>query len=98
MGFKQVAEVWTFQHAPVPTSMFEDSGNMRNAGGKSELKASMGVKSSHRLFETTSIILDGCAILYSVHSEQVADYVINSKKYLNGRLDKNVYLIFDRYF
>ena len=33
-----------------------------------------------------------------IHSEQVADYVINFKKYLNDRLDKNVCLIFDRYF
>ena len=49
--------------------MFEDSGVMRDSGGKSALKRTMAVKISHRLLETSStniksLVFDGCAIFY----------------------------------
>ena len=41
-----IDEALKFELAPVPPSMFEDSGNMRDADGKSVLNAAMCVKTS----------------------------------------------------
>ena len=111
MGCKKVVEIdideaLKFELAPVPTSMFEDSGDMRDSGEKSALKRTMVVKTPHRLLETSStniksLVIDGCAIFYSIHwpnsSSKVADYIVNFRKYLSDRLDKDIYLIFNRY-
>ena len=98
-----IENVLSHELAPVPTSMFEDSGTMRLCKGKSDLKNRLAKEASSRcsISSVTSIVLDGSAILWVVHwpaKGVIADFVINFKKYIEKKLlEGDVYLIFDRY-
>ena len=89
--------------APVPTSMFHDSGAARMCKAKSDLKKRLARESSSRIVETNqaAIVLDGSAILWVVHwpaKGKVVDFVNNFKKYISNKLhESDVYLVFDRY-
>ena len=89
--------------APVPTSMFHDSGAARMCKAKSDLKKRLARETSSRIVETNqaAIALDGSAILWVVHwpaKGTVVDFVNNFKKYISNKLhESDVYLVFDRY-
>lgn len=98
-----IENVLSHELAPVPTSMFDDSGVLRICKSKSDLKNRLFKESSSRcaLSSVSATVLDGSAVLWVVHwpaKGVVADYVENFKKFLERKLqDSDVYLVFDRY-
>ena len=89
--------------SPIPTSMFDENGNMRDAKTKSNLKNALKVEVSRWLAEQNvqTTFLDECAVLWVVPwptSGTVHDYLVWFRSYLHGHLAKSdVYLVFDRY-
>ena len=74
--------------SPVPTSMFNEHGNMRDAKTKSNLKNALKVEVSRRLAErdVQTTFLDGCAVLWVVPwptAGTVQDYLDQFRKYLH---------------
>ena len=96
-----------FHHelSPVPTSMFDNNGNMRDSKTKSTLKNMIQVQHSNRTHSSNQLpavlLTDGCAVLWTVHypsSGTVNDFVNCFVTYIVHELRKNdVHLIFDRY-
>ena len=107
MGLQQsrnikLCDVLEYELAPVPTSMFDEKGEMRIAKTKSTLKKNLQVEISTRLGPQPEVtILDGCAILWVIHWPNrgiVQDFVDNFMSYIMAKVDKSdVYLVFDRY-
>lgn len=98
-----IKDVLGHELAPVPTSMFDDTGDMRIAKSKSTLKKILQVDVSDRVAGGTNIsVLDGSAILWVVPwpaDGTVKDYIANFKYAIGKRLlTEDVYLIFDRYY
>jgi len=89
--------------APVTTSMFDDTGDMRIAKWKSTLKKILQVDVSNRVAGGANVsVLDGSARLWVVPwpaDGSVKDYIANFKYAIGKRLRvEDVYLIFDRYY
>ena len=107
MGLQQsqnikLYDVLEYELAPVPTSMFDEKGEMRIAKTKSILKNNLQVEISTRLDPQPEVtIFDGSAILWVIHwpnSGIVQDFVDNFTSYIMAKVDKSdVYLVFDRY-
>ena len=92
-----------YELSPIPTSLFSDDGQMRQAT-KSNLKRHLQVESnsSQSIQSVDAILLDGCAVLWVVPWPQgtatVQDYIDRFRDHINGFLEKaDVYLVFDRY-
>lgn len=98
-----IKKVLSHELAPVPTSMFQDSGAMRICKAKAELKKRLAKESSTRrtASNVTTCVLDGSAVLWVIHwpaKGMIKDFVQNFKSFLARKLlDSNVYLVFDRY-
>ena len=97
------ADIFKHELAPVPTSMFDDFGDMRIDKSKSKLKMSLAVElPSRRTGRADLVVLDGCAILWIVHwpsKAKVSDFVSNFQSYVSQLLKaSDVSLIFDRYY
>ena len=98
-----IHDILAHELAPVPTSMFSDSGDMRIAKGKSQLKRLLQKQTSvrHTAKSISCTIIDGSTILYVVHwpvNGTVADFVVNMKSYIQRKLAcGDVYMIVDRY-
>ena len=95
-------EVWKYELAPFPTSMFSNNGEMRLATNKSTLKNKLKVEVPGRSApKADSLIIDGSAILWVVHwpaHGTVKDYIDNVVSYVTSKMKAaDVYLIFDRY-
>ena len=95
-------DVFSHKLAPVPTSMFEDNGEMRITKSKSTLKRKLQVEQSSRTLPTPgTIVVDGCTILWTIQWPKhgtVQDYVNNVLEYIFGKLQhSDVNIIFDRY-
>jgi len=92
-----IKKVLSHELAPVPTSMFHDSGVMRICKAKSDLKKPLTKESSSRCSTSTvtANVLDGSAELWVVHwpaKGVIADFVLNFKKYIAKMLvDGDVY-------
>ena len=90
-----------YELSPIPMSMCDENGNMRDAKTKSNLKTSLKVDVSRRPAEqdVQATFLDGCAVLWVVPWPiSVHDYIVRVRSYIHGHLAKNdVYLEFDRY-
>lgn len=101
--FLDIKDLLTYELSPVPTAMFQGSGDMRISKSKSELKKQLQVDISTRkaLESIECEVLDGSAILWVINwpsNGTVREYVTNVKKYLSKRLQKiDLYLVFDRY-
>lgn len=98
-----LSDVLKHELAPVPTSMFKDDGEMRIATTKSDLKKKLQVRvSSRSVDKVDATVIDGCALLWSVHWPEkgtVKDYVENFMGYiLKKAAHSDVYLTFDRYY
>lgn len=96
-------DVFGHELAPLPTSMFDNSGEMRIAASKSTLKKKLQVAYSARRIGTPDVlILDGCAILWCIHwpsNGTVQDFIESYWQYVYHRLrESDVYLVFDRYY
>ena len=96
-------EVLKFELSPIPTSLYEDSGDMRLAKAKSVLKKKLQIDQSDRTFsKPETIIIDGCALLWVIHwptNGTVIHFANNVVQYLKKRMSlADVYLVFDRYY
>ena len=93
----------THELCPVPSSLFEDTGDLRIAKSKAGLKKKLQVEISPQNSENPSaMIVDGCAVLWTVSwpsSGTVEDYLQSFLDYLVCLLSKGeIHLIFDRYY
>ena len=98
-----IKDVLVHKLGPVPTSMFDDNGDMRIANSKSTLKKILQVEVSDRVAGGANVsVLDGSAILWVVPwraDGSVKDYIANVKYAIGKRLRvEDVYLIFDKYY
>ena len=99
-----IKDVLGHELAPVPTSMFDDTEDMRIAKSKSSLKKILQVEVSNKVAGGANIsVLGGSAILWWVvpwlTDGSVKDYIANFKYAIETRLRiEDVYLIFDRYY
>jgi len=98
-----IKDVLGHELAPFPTSMFDDTGDMRIAKSKSTLKKILQVEVSDRVAGGANVsVFDGSAILWVVPwpaDGSVKDYIANFKYAIGKRLRvEDVYLIFDRYY
>ena len=98
-----IKDVLGYELAPVPTSMFDDTGDRRIAKSKSTLKKVLQVEVSDRVAGGANFsVLGGSAILWVVPwpaDGSVKDYIANFKYAIEKRLRvEDVYLIFDRYY
>ena len=96
-----IKEVLKYELSLVPPALFDENGDMRSQT-KATLKTKLQVEVSHRHSSSPdAIIIDGCALLWTVHwpsSGSVEDYIKNFMGSLNYYLRKcSVHLIFDRY-
>ena len=53
--------------SPVPTSLFDENGDMRLNKQKSELKNTLKIEVSNRHIITEAVVVDGNAVLWSLH-------------------------------
>ncbi len=97
-----ISNVLSHELAPVPTSMFSETGEMRTSKAKSTLKRQLQVEVSARKTGDIDVtVIDGSAMLWTVHwptSGKVRDFYDKFKKKIEELLKiGDVYLIFDRY-
>ncbi|KAL8593372.1 hypothetical protein ACOMHN_065978 [Nucella lapillus] len=100
-------DVLSYELAPIPTALFDDSGEMRICKSKADLKMKTKVEVSVRnANQMDCTILDGCAVLWVVpwpassetNQALVSHYVESFVQYLQHKLRSgDVYLVFDRY-
>lgn len=99
-----IKDVLSYELAPVPTSMFDPTGEMRAATSKSSLKRQLLVEVSARTTAsgTSVIVIDGSALLWVIPwpaEGTTTDYVNNVKHAIAKRLKVgDVHLVFDRYY
>ena len=59
-----VVHLFSYELAPIPTSMFTDNGDMRISKTKSVLKRKLQVEQSSQIYQQSEVsVIDGCAIL-----------------------------------
>ena len=66
IGSINLEEVLKHELSPVPSSIFSETGDIRSASGKSALKNSLQVEVPTRDSSTDAIIIDGCALLWTI--------------------------------
>ena len=103
IGINSASDLFNYELAPLPTSMFDDNGNMRISTSKSVLSNKLQVTQSTRASVKSNVIItDGCAILCCLHwpsNATIHDYVDSFLHYASRRLNRcDVFLIFDRYY
>ena len=80
-------DLFNYKLAPVPTSLFTDTGEERYPKSKSTLKKKLKVEESTRTHDAYVIILDGCAVLYHIQKNAVVkDFVDTSTEYVKKHL------------
>ncbi len=103
-----INEVMSCALSPIPTALFNDSGDMQISKSKSTLKSltKVDVSARHAAQEAKCTVIDGCALLWiprwpsSTLTKQplVIDYVNKFKDHIKEKLKMgDVYLVFDRY-
>ena len=94
-------DLFNYEFAAVPTSLFTNTGEARYPKGKSTLKKKLKVEVSTRTHDPDAIILDGCAVLYHIHWPKDArekDFVDAFIEFVKKHLQlASVYLTFYRY-
>ena len=67
-GQVNLEKIFDHELDPVLTALFDETGNGRYPKNKSDLKKRLQVKESNRIHLAPDVvILDGCAILWSIH-------------------------------
>ena len=64
-GHIQMEDLFKYELAPVPTTLFINTGEGRYPTSKAVLKNALKVEVSTRTIVTDAIIIDGCAMLHS---------------------------------
>ena len=103
LGTNQIdfEDLFDFELAAVPTSLFEESGVARYPKNKPVLLNKLKVEESSRCIKPDATIIDGGGMLHKVHwppNGVVKDLVNGIDHYVRMLiLNTDVYLIFDRY-
>ena len=103
LGTNQIdfEDLFDFELAAVPTSLFEESGVARYPKNKPVLLNKLKVEESSRCIKPDATIIDGGGMLHKVHwppNGVVKDLVNGIDHYVRMlMLNTDVYLIFDRY-
>ena len=94
----------SYELSQAPTAMFTETGKMRVAKAKSNLKKVLQKEVSARFIERqiTTLVIDGCAVFYVLswpsYTGTVGDLVVAYREYIGKRLKTyDIYLVFDRY-
>ena len=78
-------EIFEYELAPFPMSLFDQSGDIRIDKAKSQLKRLLAIEvPSRNSIRPKLIVLDGCAILWVVHwpsKGKVIDFIKNFLSY-----------------
>ena len=87
-----IQNLLSYELAPVPTSMFTDSGGMRMGKSKAQLKTQLQIELSTRKAsqEIQCRVLDGSAVLWVIHwplNGKVRDCVANIRKHIEQKLE-----------
>ena len=103
MGTNQIefSEVFKYELAAVPPSLFYDSGDARYPNNKSVLMNKLKHEQSSRGFSFDAIFIDGGGLLYKIYwpsNGTVGDLVDGLEKYTRKlNADADVFIVFDRY-
>ena len=98
-----VENVFKHELAPVPTSIFNDDGDLRPEKSKADMKRTLESKVSTRTMNKPELtIIDGSAISWVVNwptKASVVDYLQSFSSYILPKLATgNINLAFDRYY
>ena len=101
-GQTTLESVLKHELAPVPTSMFEDNGDMRIDHAKSKFKNKLKIETPSRCCDyTNATIIDGIAIFWTFDWPKhclLAEIAKKMTSYVKELLyHQDVYLVFDRY-
>ena len=101
LGTNQIEfdDIFDYELAAVPTSLFDESGLARYPKNKADLMNKLKVEESSRCIKPEVTVIDGGGLLYQVHWPSdglVKDLVDGIERYVR-RLNTEVHLIFDRY-
>ena len=98
----KIKDVLKYKLSPVPTSFFDENGDLRLIKKKSELKNTLKTEVSNRCIITEALVVDGNAVLWALHwslegtNEDLAEIYFN---YVMVNLtEHDVYFVFDRYY
>ena len=99
----RVSTIFNYELAPVPTSMFQDSGEARYSKTKSVLKIKLKVEVSVPGIQAEAVFNNGGEMLHSAvcwpKDGLVRDLFRSIEAYIRRFIEKSdVYMIFDRYF
>ena len=99
----EVKVLYSYELVPLPTSMFDEFGEIRIDKSKANLRKLLAKDVSARSISKPDIVvLDGCAILWPVNwpsNVKVSDFVDNFLSYVFVLLhESDVHLAFDRYY
>jgi hypothetical protein len=86
-----IDDVLAQEWAPIPTSMFIETGEMRISKAKSVLKKQLQVEVSARHIAHSVTVIDGSALIWVVHwpaGGTVKDFVNNVKGHIERLLKK----------
>ena len=103
LGSNQIdfKDVFNFELAAVPRSLFYETGNARYAKNKSVLMNKLKVEESSRGIQFDSVIIDGGGLMHEVYwpTDGMVKYLVDGvEKYIKMFIfDSDVFLIFDRY-
>ena len=103
LGTNQIefSEVFKYELAAVPPSLFYDSGDARYPNNKSVLMNKLKHEQSSRGFSFNAILIDGGGLLYKIYwpsNGTVGDLVDGLEKYTRKlNADADVFIVFDRY-
>lgn len=94
-------DLFDYELAAVPTSLFDESGLARYPKSKSDLMKTLKVEESSRCIKPDATVIDGGGLLYHVHwpsNGLVQDLVDAIEKYVRTIMNyTDIHLIFDRY-
>ena len=97
------SSLFNYELAPVPNSLFKDTGDARYTSTISVLNNKLKVEVSSRTLEHDVVVIDRCGMLHpSVYwpKKGLVEDLVNSVDYYLSKfiIVADVYLIFDRYF
>ncbi|MEM7297990.1 MAG: hypothetical protein AAF391_06960, partial [Bacteroidota bacterium] len=102
-GQLEFNNLFDYELSPVPTSLFQDTGEPRFPTAKADLKNKMKIEVSSRGISNDAVLIDGGGMLHSAIHWPKDGFVADLVKVIDHYLTKttastDAYLIFDRYY